>query len=85
MKIKLNIHTWIIEHNGKQDQYEYDTLKIKESKGKRLYLSAIKNGMRMTTVTKIMKFENGKVYITFGKDKIEIGTYEEIPAASKVI
>lgn len=80
MTIKLNIHTWIIEHSGKQDQYEYDTLQIRESKGKRLYLTAIKNGIRMTGVIKTMKFEEGKIILSFGKKKIEIGTYEEVAA-----
>jgi hypothetical protein len=80
MAIKLNIHTWTIEQSGKQDQYVYDSLKIKESKGKRLYMTAIKDGMRMTTVIKTMKFEEGKIYISFGKVKHEIGTYEEVAA-----
>lgn len=80
MTIKLNIHTWEIKQKGKQDQYEYDSLIIKESKGKRLYLTAIKNGMRMTTVIKTMKFDNGKIYLSFGKVKHEIGTYEEVSA-----
>ena len=78
MAIKLNIQTWTINQSGKQDQYTYDTLKIKESKGKRLYLTAIKDGMRMTTVIKTMKFEEGKIYISFGKAKHEIGSYEEV-------
>jgi hypothetical protein len=80
MTIKLNIHTWTIEQSGKQDQYMYDSLKIKESKGKRLYLTAIKEGMRMTTVMKTMKFEEGKIFISFGKVTHEIGTYEEVVA-----
>jgi hypothetical protein len=80
MTIKLNIHTWTIEQSGKQDQYTYDSLRIKESKGKRLYMTAIKNGIRMTTVIKTMKFEDGKIIISFGKVKHEIGTYEEVAA-----
>jgi hypothetical protein len=78
MTIKLNINTWTINQSGKQDHYEYDSLKIKESKGKRLYLTGIKNGIRMTTVIKTMKFEEGKIFISFGKVKHEIGTYEEV-------
>jgi hypothetical protein len=80
MTIKLNIHTWIIKQSGKQDQYTYDSLRIKESKGKRLYMTAIKNGIPMVTVIKTMKFEDGKIYISFGKVKHEIGTYEEVAA-----
>jgi hypothetical protein len=80
MKIKLNIHTWQIEQSGKKDQYTYDSLKIKASKGKRLYLTAFKNNMPMVEVIKMMKFENGKVYISFGKVKHEIGTYKEVAA-----
>ncbi len=80
MTIKLNIHTWTINQSGKQDQWEYDTLFIRESKGKRLYLTAIKNGINMTTVIKTMKLEEGKIILSFGKNKIEIGTYEEVAA-----
>jgi hypothetical protein len=74
--ITLNIHTW----SGTYEGYKYNQLKIKESKGKRLYLTAIKDGMRMITLTKVMKFEEGKVLLSFGKNKIEIGTYEEAVA-----
>lgn len=80
MTIKLNIHTWTIEQSGKQDQYSYDSLQIRESSGKRLYMTAIKNGIRMTTVIKTMKFEEGKIIISFGRVKHVIGTYEEVAA-----
>ncbi|PAD70687.1 hypothetical protein CHH83_02465 [Bacillus sp. 7586-K] len=80
MKIILNIHTWEIKQSGKKDQYVYDSLRIKESKGKRLYLTAIKNGIRMVEVIKTMKFEEGKIIVSFGKVKHEIGTYEEVAA-----
>jgi hypothetical protein len=80
MTIILNIHTWTINQSGKQDQWSYDSLKIRESSGKRLYLTAIKDGIRMTTVIKTMNFQDGKIYISFGKVKHEIGTYEEVAA-----
>jgi hypothetical protein len=78
MKIKLDIHTWSIDQSGTHEGYEYNQLKIKESKGKRLYLTAIKDGMRMVTLSKVMKFEEGRVYLSFGKNKVEIGTYTEV-------
>lgn len=78
MTIKLDIHTWEFNQTGEHNGYTYDQLRINESKGRKLYLTAIKNGMRMVTVSKIMKFEDGKIFISFGKNKIEIGTYKEV-------
>ncbi|GLI82351.1 hypothetical protein ANABIO32_00370 [Rossellomorea marisflavi] len=80
MTIKLDIHTWTIDHSGTHEGYKYDQLKINNSSGKRLYLTAINKGMRMVTVSKLMKFEEGKVLLSFGKNKIEIGTYQEVLA-----
>ena len=80
MSINININSWIIEHTGTHEGYAYDKLQIKESSGHRLYLTTIKNGMRMNTMIKIMKLEEGKVYLSFNKKKIEIGTYKEVAA-----
>ena len=57
MSINININSWIIEHTGTHEGYAYDKLQIKESSGHRLYLTTIKNGMRMNTMIKIMKLE----------------------------
>jgi len=78
MKIKIDIHTWTIKEAGSMNGYKYDSLRIKESSGHRLYLTGMRDGMRIITVTKMMKFEDGKVYISFKGKKIEIGTYEEV-------
>lgn len=75
--ITVTIHTNTIQHQGEHDNYTYDELRLKESSGKRLYFMAIKNGIRMVTVPKVMQLKDNKVYISFGKVKYEIGTYEE--------
>lgn len=76
-KITPTIQTWEFKQQGKTiEGYEYDTLKIKSSSGKRLYLTGIKNGIKMAEVIKTMKFEDGKIVLSFGKNEIEIGTYE---------
>lgn len=80
MTIILNIHTWLINQSGKQDQWSYDSLQVSRTQGKRIYLTAIKNGVRMTSVIKTMKFEDGKIILSFGKVAHEIGTYEEVSA-----
>lgn len=78
MKIKLDIHTWTLKQEGSTMGYKYDELRIKESSGQRLYLTAMRDGMRIITVSKMMKFEDGRVYLSFKGKKVEIGTYEEV-------
>ncbi|MCC9021795.1 hypothetical protein [Bacillus nakamurai] len=79
-KVMVMIHTNTLEHNGVYEGFKYNELKLKETKGKRLYYTAIKNGLRMITVPKLMKLEEGKVFVSFGKIKYEIGSYEEVTA-----
>ncbi|UUV25891.1 MULTISPECIES: hypothetical protein [Lysinibacillus] len=77
-KINVLLHTNNIQHNGKYEEYSYNELRLNETSGKRLYFSAIKNGMKMITIIKNMQFMDGKVYVSFGKVKYEIGSYEEV-------
>lgn len=83
MTIELDLKLDTIRHNFKgQDSFgnnrEYDSFIINYTSGKRVYLSVIKNNIRYTTISKTMKFQDNKVLISFGKDKIQIGTYKEI-------
>lgn len=55
----------------------YDGFKINRTKGKRVYLFAMKNNIKHNTFFKNMRFEDGDVVISFGKDKIKIGEYTE--------
>lgn len=80
MKINIILHSSIIKHAGTHNGYSYDHLKFKYNSGHRLYLVAIKNNIPMTEVVKVMKLDSGKIYLSFGKNKIEIGTYEEVAA-----
>lgn len=77
-KINVLLHTNNIQHNGKHEGYSYNELSLNETSGKRLYFSAIKNGMKMITLIKNMQFMDGKVYVSFEKVKYEIGSYEEV-------
>ena len=77
-KINVLLHTQNIQHAGKHEGYSYNELKLNNTSGKRLYFTAIKNGMRMVTLIKNMILDEGKVFVSFGKKKYEIGTYEEV-------
>lgn len=60
---------------------EYDSIAIQETSQSRVYCTAIKNGMKYTTIAKKMQFDDdGNVYLKFGKNKVIIGTYEEVAA-----
>ncbi|MCM3109992.1 hypothetical protein [Lederbergia lenta] len=80
MKTIVKIHTNNLKHNGKHEGYSYNELQLRESSGRRLYFTAINKGIRMITVVKMMKLAEGRVFVTFGKVKYEIGTYEEVAA-----
>lgn len=79
-KINVLLHSNNIQHSGKHEGYHYDELRLYETSGKRIYFTAIKNGMKMITVIKNMQFIDGKVLVSFGKKKYVIGTYEEVSA-----
>lgn len=81
MKSNIHLYSSEIKQEGKTSSgYAFDTLKLKHTRGHRLYFTGVKNGTPMQEVIKVMKLENGKVYLSFGKEKIEIGTYEEVVA-----
>jgi hypothetical protein len=56
---------------------EFDHIKVKTFSSSRVYIAAIKDGLKLMEIGKQMNFKEGNVYITFGKKKINIGTYEE--------
>ena len=76
MKIFVTMLKNNIQHIGEHEGYTYDELILEETSGKRLYFAAIKNGEYMTTLIKVMKMQDGKIFITFEEIKHEIGTYE---------
>lgn len=55
---------------------EMDHFKINYTSGKRVYLTAIKNSLRLTRISKKMILDNGKASVKFGNQEITIGTYE---------
>lgn len=77
-RVELDIHTTIFKQEGKTESgYAYDTIKLVRYSGHRMYCTGIKNGIPMQEVRKTMQLEDGKIYLSFGKKKIEIGTYSE--------
>jgi hypothetical protein len=59
---------------------KYDSLKIVRSGNGRLYMMALNSKIngKVGMINKQMQFENGQVYLSFGKnDKLVIGTYTE--------
>lgn len=54
----------------------YDGFIINRTSGKRVYMQTVKDGILQNSFFKTMKFENGNVFINFGKDKIKIGSYK---------
>lgn len=78
MTIKIELNSYDFEHSFKHEGREYTGFKIKYSEKTRMYITAIKDQMKMKTIAKQMKFEDGNVIISFGKnDKLVIGTYSE--------
>ena len=85
MKIKVNlnydIHNLTKKAKAKNDwgdTREFDSVRVREISGRRAYLIAIKDGMNMLTIAKMIEFKNGIMTVKFGKEKIEIGTYEQV-------
>ena len=59
---------------------EYDGILIDNTSQSRVYCTAVKNGIKYTTIAKKMLFDNGNVFLKFGKNKVVIGTYSEVVA-----
>ncbi|MCF8568008.1 hypothetical protein LLE49_25110 [Alicyclobacillus tolerans] len=53
-----------------------DGFKVDYSRGKRVYLVTIKDGIRLSTIAKTMQFANGNVLVKFGSKPVKIGTYQ---------
>lgn len=54
---------------------EFDSFLVKNTKNKTMYITVLKNQMKMSTIAKRMNFDNGNVSISFGKKKIIVGKY----------
>jgi hypothetical protein len=79
--ITLDLNLNAIPFTGKYEHRSFDSFKVKYTSGKRVYITIINNGMRLTNISKLMKFEDGKVLISFGKNQLNIGTYLESKGA----
>lgn len=74
------------EIHFKHEQRTYDSIVYKYSSGERVYFSACKNGIKYTTIAKMIKFDDEyNVYVMFGKVKLIIGHYSVIEQLEKEI
>ena len=83
MTIQINLTTTTIPCIAKyKDSFgnvkEMDSFRVKRFSGKSVYIVALKDNIKMSTVRKVMKFEEGKVFIKMGESLINIGTYKEV-------
>lgn len=82
--IKLKINERKIEYSFKiaddfGNKHKCDAFIIDYTSGKRVYLKAIQGSLIMTTFYKTMRFDdNGDITIPFGRNRIKIGTWEEV-------
>ena len=82
--VELNSKYFPIKFSAVNDfglKNDYEGIEINYTSQSRVYCTAIKNGMRYSTVIKKMLFDNnGNVYLKFGKEKVIIGTFKEVVA-----
>ena len=64
-----------------KDDYGYkremDSFKINYTSGKRVYITPIKDGRKITEIAKNMIFNNGLINLKQGNQIVNIGTYTE--------
>lgn len=89
MTIQVTLNANEFNRTGEYNDRQYTSLRVKSVSNGRIYFFTINNQMKLTTMAKQMKCEDGIVFVSFGKnDKLGIGTYvdsevevmEETPA-----
>lgn len=79
MAIQITLNAKKFTYTGIHNGRKYDQLYVKSASKGRIYFSIINEGIRMSTMAKQMQLEEGKVYVSFGKEgKLVIGTYKEV-------
>ena len=77
IEIKKDIYPCIAQF---KDSYGYkremDSFKINYTSGKRVYITPIKDNVKITEVAKNMIFDNGLINLKQGNQIINIGTYQ---------
>ena len=82
--IKLNINERKLKHSYEitddfGNKRKCDAFIIDYTSGKRVYLKAIQGSLIITTFYKTMRLDdNGDITIPFGRNRIKIGTWEEV-------
>jgi hypothetical protein len=77
--MKISIHNRTVQCISEYKDYDgytrdMDSFQIDEISGKRVYLTTIKNGRRLSRITKNMVIDGKKVNIKFGKKTVQIGS-----------
>jgi len=74
-QVTLNASVFEVEfkHGGRV----YDAFRIKHSSRSALYITAYIKGIPMTTLQKRVQIEDDNAYLSFGKEKIVVGTCKE--------
>jgi len=84
MAIKLDLNMNVIKYEFKAEsdfgfKRHCEGFRVQYTSGKRVYITAISEGMNFTTLQKNMRFEdNGNVELSFGKDSVKIGEYATV-------
>lgn len=76
--INVTLTNQEFKHEGTHNNRSYDSLRVKSISNGRIYFTIIKDQMKLSTMAKQMKLEDGNVYVSFGKEgKLFIGTYSD--------
>lgn len=73
--IKVELMSSYFPIEFKHEGRTFDSIRIKSSKNQTLEIAVIKNNIPYCTIQKRMKLIEGKVLLSFGKKKLEIGSY----------
>ena len=78
MAIQITLSANEFNHSGTYNDKQYTSLQVNYTSKGRIYFTTIHNGMRLSTMAKQIKMENGQALVSFGKnDKLIVGTYTD--------
>lgn len=79
MKIIVNLSSTEFKLNFKHNGREFDAFQIRDSSRSAVYIRAFKDGIPMTRIQKRIQIDNdGNPYISFGKEKVIVGTCDKV-------
>lgn len=78
---ELNYNTIACNHTYTNDwgmKKSFNGFKVKETSGKKVYITVLSGETKLTTIGKLMEFKQGSITIKFGKNQIVIGKYNVV-------